>query len=155
MHLNVQPLPSRSPRLKASGSLREFLLEVGLSWPVKGRSTRQQLLESLVTLSLDFGMPALWNIVAGRHLLVPTQNTLYMSLDSRFHEWSADVQLLGRKGNLLKYLRRCAEVVGGKGESYSGMITDVLTTHVQLAKIVKVRDSGVSFQSNGLALKSC
>lgn len=123
---------------ESSGALQGFLLEVGLSWPLKSPSTRQQLLESLVTLSLDFGLPTLWNIVAGRHLLLPTQNTLYMSLDSRFHEWSQDVQLLRRKGNLRNYLRRCAEVVGGKGESYSTMITDVLTTHRQLANIVQL-----------------
>ncbi|KAL3214734.1 hypothetical protein MRX96_034713 [Rhipicephalus microplus] len=96
-------------------TLRDFLQDVGLSWPHKSSASREQLLASLVMLSLDVGMPTLWKFVVGRHLARPTENTLYMSLDRRYYLWSQDVDRLDAKGALSRYLRRGAEVVGGPG----------------------------------------
>ncbi|XP_065311288.1 uncharacterized protein [Dermacentor albipictus] len=118
-------------------ALRHFLQEVGLSWPHRSPATREQLLDSLVVLSLDIGMPTLLKFVVGRHLSRPTENTLYMSLDRRYELWSQDIDRLHGRGALSRYLRRGAEVVGGLGGSYSIMIEDVLTTHEDLWTFVQ------------------
>ncbi|KAL1441585.1 hypothetical protein MTO96_008548 [Rhipicephalus appendiculatus] len=118
-------------------TLRDFLQDVGLSWPHKSSASREQLLDSLVMLSLDVGMPTLWKFVVGRHPARPTENALYMSLDRRYDLWSQDVDRLSARGALSRYLRRGAEVVGGLGGSYSVMIEDVLATHEDLLTFVQ------------------
>ncbi|KAK8764689.1 hypothetical protein V5799_032706 [Amblyomma americanum] len=130
-------LPGTQSGSEEGDVLRSFLRQVGLSWPQKSATNRGQLLDSLVTLSLDAGMPTLWSFVVGRHLSRPTENALYMSLDHRYHSWCLDVERLHSRGVLRRYLRRCAEVVGGLGGSYSSMIDDVMATHVDLWSIVQ------------------
>ncbi|XP_075547474.1 neprilysin-1-like [Dermacentor variabilis] len=120
-------------------ALRHFLQEVGLSWPHRSPATREQLLDSLVVLSLDIGMPTLLKFVVGRHLSRPTENSLYMSLDRRYELWSQDIDRLHGRGALSRFLRRGAEVIGGLGGSYSTMIEDVLTTHEDLWSFVQAR----------------
>ncbi|KAL1441586.1 hypothetical protein MTO96_008549 [Rhipicephalus appendiculatus] len=120
-------------------TLRDFLRDVGLSWPHKSTASRQQLLDSLVMLSLDVGMPTLWKFVVGRHPARPTENVLYMSLDRRYSLWSQDVDRLSARGAISRYLRRGAEFVGGLGGSYSVMIEDVLATHEDLTTFLQAR----------------
>ncbi|XP_077483048.1 neprilysin-like [Amblyomma americanum] len=126
------------PASKGGEPLRKFLLDVGLSWPQKSAANRQQLLDLLVKLSLDLGMPTLWKFSIGRHPSKPTENTLYMALDTRYTGWSSDLKRLEARDALHRHLRRAAEVVGGIGKSYSGMIEDVLTTHEQFKKVLQV-----------------
>ncbi|KAK8764670.1 hypothetical protein V5799_032724 [Amblyomma americanum] len=125
------------PASKGGEPLRKFLLDVGLSWPQKSAANRQQLLDLLVKLSLDLGMPTLWKFSIGRHPSKPTENTLYMALDTRYTGWSSDLKRLEARDALHRHLRRAAEVVGGIGKSYSGMIEDVLTTHEQFKKVLQ------------------
>ncbi|XP_077511050.1 uncharacterized protein LOC144121615 [Amblyomma americanum] len=120
-----------------SDELRAFLRDLGLPWPHRSPATRAQLLQSLVKLSLTLGMPTFWAFMIGRHPARPSQNTLYMTMDRRLLEWSHDVDKLHSHGALHQYLRRCAEVLGGTGQSYSLMIANVLEAHENISDIVQ------------------
>ncbi|KAK8772659.1 hypothetical protein V5799_024097 [Amblyomma americanum] len=60
-----------------------------------------------------------------------------MTMDRRLLEWSHDVDKLHSHGALHQYLRRCAEVLGGTGQSYSLMIANVLEAHENISDIVQ------------------
>ncbi|KAH9372397.1 hypothetical protein HPB48_019969 [Haemaphysalis longicornis] len=121
--------------------LSEFLLDLGLPWPVKVSVTRFQLLYTMVKASLDFGIPFFWAFYIGQNPSKPTENKIYMSLDSRYPEWIRDMDALSAKGKEGDYLRRCAEVLGGRGQSYSGMIEDVMRAHIGIAEQVNLLGS--------------
>ncbi|XP_037273143.2 uncharacterized protein LOC119165054 [Rhipicephalus microplus] len=61
-----------------------------------------------------------------------------MTLDERCLEWIGDFEQLVRRARHRQYLRRCAEIVGGTGQSYSHMIDAVTVAHFDIARTVKV-----------------
>ncbi|KAH9374828.1 hypothetical protein HPB48_002567 [Haemaphysalis longicornis] len=81
-------------------------------------------------------MPMLWGFYVGRHPSGSLKNTIYMTLDSRYNDWIGTVEMLMYKRRVRDYLRHCAEIVGGKGQSYESMIEDVLQAHHELAAVV-------------------
>ncbi|XP_075545646.1 neprilysin-11-like isoform X2 [Dermacentor variabilis] len=113
-----------------------FLDELGLPWPSKSPTTRSQLLDILVRASLQLGMPMFWAFYVGRHPSRSSENTIYMTLDPRFSQWIRDIEALDADGKANDYLRRCAEIVGRTGQSYSVMIQQVLQTHSELVELV-------------------
>ncbi|XP_070396750.1 uncharacterized protein [Dermacentor albipictus] len=116
----------------SSWTLQKFLLELGLSWPHKTPASRRQLLGTLVKSSLHFGMPIFWAFFVGRHPSHPNRNIIYTTFDDRSLEWMVHLEWLIRSGKQSAYLRRCAEIVGGTGQSYSSMIHTVTTTHFDI-----------------------
>nr|XP_054931767.1 uncharacterized protein LOC129387073 [Dermacentor andersoni] len=119
--------------------LSAFLKELGLPWPSRSSATRPQLLGLLVRASLQFGMPMFWAFYVGRHPHKSSENTLYMTLDPRFEQWIDDIEALRNEDKAHDYLRRCAEIVGGKGQSYSRMIRHVLLAHDAVVELVRLR----------------
>ncbi|XP_077565072.1 endothelin-converting enzyme 2-like isoform X2 [Haemaphysalis longicornis] len=117
--------------------LRDFLQQLQLPWPFRSAATRQELLRTLARASLQMGTVLLWAFYVGRHPTLPMENTIYMTLDSRFSQWTRDVQDLLAQKRASDYLRRCAEMVGGTGQSYSAMIEDVLEAHDNLSEQVR------------------
>ncbi|XP_070396751.1 uncharacterized protein [Dermacentor albipictus] len=117
---------------ESSWTLQKFLLELGLSWPHKTPASRPQLLGTLVKSSLHFGMPIFWAFFVGRHPSHPNRNIIYTTFDDRSLEWMVHLEWLIRSGKEGAYLRRCAEIVGGKGQSYASMIHTVATTHFDI-----------------------
>ncbi|KAL3203948.1 hypothetical protein MRX96_041615 [Rhipicephalus microplus] len=113
-----------------------FLNELGLPWPSKSSTTRFQLLDTLVRASLQLGMPMFWAFYVGRHPSRPSENTIYMTLEPRFSQWIRDIEALAADGKEGHYLRRCAEIVGRTGQSYSLMIQQVLQTHAEIVELV-------------------
>lgn len=124
--------------MKSSWTLQRFLGELGLPWPYKSRATRPQLLDILVRASLQYGLPIFWAFAVGRHPTRQSENTIYMTLDTRFSQWMLDIETLTIRSKSKDYLRRCAEIVGGLGQSYSRMIEEVLLTHEILVGQVKL-----------------
>ncbi|XP_077492124.1 uncharacterized protein LOC144103223 isoform X2 [Amblyomma americanum] len=130
-------------RCLSKGKLRDtsifttFLYDLGLPWPGKSTATRPQLLNTLVRSSLHLGMPMFWAFYVGRHPTHPSQNTIYMSLDPRSIQWIRDIEALYARGKVVDYLRRCAEIVGRTGQSYSTMIREVLATHGDIVDLVR------------------
>ncbi|KAK8770398.1 hypothetical protein V5799_013137 [Amblyomma americanum] len=61
-----------------------------------------------------------------------------MTLDPRCIQWIRDIEALSVRGNADDYLMRCAEIVGGTGQSYSRMIRHVLNTHNEVVEIVRL-----------------
>ncbi|KAH7954492.1 hypothetical protein HPB49_019159 [Dermacentor silvarum] len=114
-----------------------FLKELGLPWPSKSPATRSQLLDTLVRASLQLGMPMFWAFYVGRHPSRPSENTIYMTLDPRFSQWIRDIEALAADGKADDYLRRCAEIVGRTGQSYSLMIQQVMQTHSEVVELVR------------------
>ncbi|XP_077492248.1 neprilysin-11-like [Amblyomma americanum] len=130
-------------RCLSKGELRNtsiftaFLNDLGLPWPGKSTATRPQILNTLVRTSLHLGMPMFWAFYVGRHPSHPSENTIYMSLDPRSIQWIRDIETLYARGKVVDYLRRCAEIVGRTGQSYSTMIREVLTTHNDIVDMVR------------------
>ncbi|KAK8785396.1 hypothetical protein V5799_008238 [Amblyomma americanum] len=121
---------------KNKWSLRAVLLELGLSWPQKTTATRAALLHVLVKSSLHFGIHVFWTFYIGPHPLRPYESTVYTTLDQRCNEWIRIFELLIERGRHRHYLRRCAEIVGGTGQSYSVMIEEVTETHWRISRLV-------------------
>ncbi|KAL3208465.1 hypothetical protein MRX96_052548 [Rhipicephalus microplus] len=59
-----------------------------------------------------------------------------MTLEPRFSHWIRDIEALAADGKEGHYLRRCAEIVGRTGQSYSLMIQEVLQTHAEIVELV-------------------
>ncbi|KAK8760964.1 hypothetical protein V5799_027768, partial [Amblyomma americanum] len=125
------------PEDRGEEKIRAYLRELDLPWPSSTEATRPQLLDILVRASLQFGMPVVWAFYVGRHPSRPSENTIYMTLEPRCIEWIRDIEALLARGKADDYLRRCAEIVGGLGQSYSTMIRDVLDTHFDIADLVR------------------
>ncbi|KAH7974046.1 hypothetical protein HPB49_008876 [Dermacentor silvarum] len=123
---------------ESSWTLQKFLLELGLSWPQKSPASRLQLLGTLVKSSLHFGIPLFWAFFVGRHPSQPNQNIIYTTFDERSIEWMVHFEWLLHYGKQGAYLRRCAEIVGGTGQSYSSMIHAVTTTHYDITKQINL-----------------
>ncbi|XP_075543761.1 uncharacterized protein LOC142578246 [Dermacentor variabilis] len=117
--------------------MKTFLDDLGLPWPSKSSSSRPQLLNILVRASLEFGMPMFWAFYVGRHPSRTSENTIYMTLDPRCMAWISDIEALRVRGKEDAYLRRCAEVVGREGQSYSRMISGVLDIHFAIVDLVR------------------
>ncbi|KAH7973450.1 hypothetical protein HPB49_001045 [Dermacentor silvarum] len=121
---------------QSSWTLPKLLLELGLPWPQKSPASRPQLLGTLVKSSLHFGIHMFWAFFVGRHPSRPNQNVIYTTLDERFIDWISNFERLIAYGQHHAYLRRCAEIVGGTGQSYSSMIYAVTTTHFDVTRQV-------------------
>lgn len=106
-----------------------YLRSLKLRWPARSPATRLQVLDIMVGSSLDYGIPAVWSFIVGRHPKMSRQNTLYLAMDYQVRKWISHLDRLQRAGNVAQYLRACAEIVGGRGLSYDRMITDVLSVH--------------------------
>ncbi|KAH7975780.1 hypothetical protein HPB52_005199 [Rhipicephalus sanguineus] len=117
-------------------TLRNILKELGLSWPQKTPASRQELLGTLVKSSLHFGIHTFWAFFVGRHPSRPNENIIYTTLDERAIEWISTFERLIRFGKHRSYLRRCAEIVGGTGQSYSRMIHAVTAAHLLISQQV-------------------
>ncbi|KAL3213180.1 hypothetical protein MRX96_035600 [Rhipicephalus microplus] len=117
-------------------TLQNILKELGLSWPQKTPASRRELLGTLVKSSLHFGIHVFWAFFVGRHPPRPNENIIYTTLDERAIDWIRTFQRLIHFGKHRAYLRRCAEIVGGTGQSYSMMIHAVTTAHSLMAQQV-------------------
>ncbi|CAN7989938.1 unnamed protein product [Ixodes pacificus] len=124
--------PSRSD---TAGQLASYLGALRLPWPHKTRTSRQQLLDILLQASLDFGLPAIWAFYVGRHPLNPSENTLYLELPASVGEFFRTLDALQKQGSVRRYFRRCAEILGGTGQSYSSMIDDVVEVHKKFLRL--------------------
>lgn len=102
---------------------------MNLPWPHRSPSTRFQLLDTMAKASLDLGNPTLWAFYIGRHPMRALENILFLALSPSVKQWLNQVGSLREQQNAEEYLRRCAEIVGGTGQSYSRMIEDVLEVH--------------------------
>ncbi|KAH6921507.1 hypothetical protein HPB50_001988 [Hyalomma asiaticum] len=122
---------------EGTADMKNFLRQLDLTWPDPSPASRADLLRSMIKASLGIGLPLLWGFHVGRDPVVPShRNSLYVALDKRVLSWIDDVQKLAKRRTLRLYLRRCAEVVGGVGQSYALMIADVAAAHKRLAKQV-------------------
>ncbi|XP_075535508.1 uncharacterized protein LOC142571103 [Dermacentor variabilis] len=124
---------------KASeNSLRSFLRRLRLAWPAKlDVVSRLDILDTIIGSSLDYSVPALWTFTVGRHSALPHQSTIYVYLDPSVLEWMAHLRRLASRRRLRVYLRRCAEIIGGTGQSYQEMIQLVLRAHVVASRAVR------------------
>lgn len=124
---------------KASeNSLRSFLRRLRLAWPAKvDLVSRLDILDTIIGSSLDYGVPALWTFTIGRHPTLPHQSIIHVYLDPSVLDWMAQLRRLARRRKLRVYLRRCAEIIGGTGQSYQEMIQLVLRAHVAASRDVR------------------
>ncbi|KAH7976392.1 hypothetical protein HPB52_013052 [Rhipicephalus sanguineus] len=123
-----------SRRVRESlSTLRNILQELGLPWPQKTPASRQEVLGTLVKSSLHFGVHIFWAFFVGRHPSRPNENVIYTTLDERAIEWISTFEQLVNLRKHGAYLWRCAEMVGGTGQSYSRMIHAVTAAHSLIA----------------------
>ncbi|KAL1472275.1 hypothetical protein MTO96_039448, partial [Rhipicephalus appendiculatus] len=123
---------------EGTADMKDFLRQLHLTWPNPSPASRADLLRSMSKSSLGLGLPLLWGFHVGRDPLRPTRrNTLYVMFDKRVLSWISDVRKLAKRRTLRLFLRRCAEVIGGVGQSYALMIADVAAAHKQLSEQVQ------------------
>ncbi|CAN7937402.1 unnamed protein product, partial [Ixodes hexagonus] len=125
--------PSRSD---TGSQLASYLKSLRLSWPHKSPASRQQVMNILLQASLDYGLPAIWAFYVGRHPLRPSENTLYLDLTTHMRHFFNDLDALQTQGSVHRYFRRCAEIIGGTGQSYSSMIDDIIDVHRSFLELV-------------------
>lgn len=116
--------------------LQTLLGKLRLDWPRRTPSTRLDILDILVTASLDYGVEMLWDFNVARHPLHPERRAVYLNVGATFPLWSSHMRALKANRKTETFLRRCAEVVGRRGQSYSGMISDVVWTHRMLTTVL-------------------
>ncbi|KAH9380821.1 hypothetical protein HPB48_021352 [Haemaphysalis longicornis] len=112
--------------------LQWFLSQLRLPWPARSATNELELLDMIAGASLKYNLPIMWIFAVGRHLRRPRENALYLMLDGAVEIWMRQMTVLVKRRNLALFLRRCAERVGGTGQSYDSMIRNVLTTHREL-----------------------
>ncbi|KAH8009926.1 hypothetical protein HPB51_022669 [Rhipicephalus microplus] len=93
-------------------------------------TTELEMLDTLVGSSLEYSLPLLWAFAVGRHPRKNRQNAVYVILDRTTSIWFQHVRSMARHKKIANFLRRCAENVGGKGQSYESMIRHLLHTHL-------------------------
>ncbi|CAN7996508.1 unnamed protein product, partial [Ixodes hexagonus] len=125
--------PSRSD---TGSQLGLYLKNLRLSWPHKSPASRQQIMNILLQASLDYGLPAIWAFYVGRHPSKPSENTIYLDLTTRVKYFFRDLDTLQAEGSVHRYFRRCAEIIGGTGQSYSSMIDDIIGVHQSFLQLV-------------------
>ncbi|CAN7937399.1 unnamed protein product [Ixodes hexagonus] len=121
---------------QTAGLLTSYLRSLHMPWPHKSSASRQQLLNIMVHASLGYALPAVWAFYVGRNPETPSENTLYMDLDESVGAFIGTMRVLVAKGTAKDFLRLCAELIGGTGQSYSSMIEDVLAIHKKFSKIL-------------------
>ncbi|CAN7937398.1 unnamed protein product [Ixodes hexagonus] len=127
--------PSRSD---TGSHITSYLRGLRLSWPHRSPASRQQVMNTLVQASLDYGLPAIWGFYVGRHPSKPSENTIYLDLTPRVKYFFRDLDVLQSQGSAHRYFRRCAEIIGGTGQSYSSMIDDIIGLHQSFLKLVSL-----------------
>ncbi|CAN7937397.1 unnamed protein product, partial [Ixodes hexagonus] len=125
-------------RSDTGNQLASYLRNLRLSWPHKSPASRQQIMNILLQASLDNGLPAIWAFYVGRHLRKPSENTLYLDLPTRVREFFRDLDVLRTHSSVRRYFRRCAEIIGGTGQSYSTMIDDIIGVHQRFLELVRL-----------------
>ncbi|XP_077512682.1 uncharacterized protein LOC144123815 [Amblyomma americanum] len=111
-------------------SLQFALNELKLPWPASSPSNELEMLDVMVGASLEYGLPLMWAFTIGRHARRTRQNAIYLVLDRKVELWFRHVRALAAKRRVAHFLRRCAERVGGTGQSYDRMLRGLLGTHL-------------------------
>ncbi|CAN7937400.1 unnamed protein product [Ixodes hexagonus] len=119
-----------------AGLLTSYLRSLKLPWPHKSPSSRQELLNIMAHASLGYALPAVWAFHIGRNPETASENTLYLDLSERTGPFIGAIHVLETKGTAKDFLRLCAELIGGTGQSYSSMIEDVLAIHRKFSKLM-------------------
>ncbi|KAL1444976.1 hypothetical protein MTO96_029406 [Rhipicephalus appendiculatus] len=118
-------------------SLTHILKELELPWPMTTPATELEMLDTLVGSSLEYSLPLLWAFAVGRHPRKNRQNAVYVILDRTTSIWFQHVRSMAKNKKIADFLRRCAENVGGKGQSYDSMIRRLLRTHLEIERALK------------------
>lgn len=118
-------------------SMTNILKALQLPWPTTTPSTELDMLDTLVGASLEYSLPLLWAFAVGRHPRKNRQNAVYVLLDGTTSIWFRHVRAMAKNKKIANYLRRCAESIGGKGQSYDSMIRRLLRTHLEIERALK------------------
>ncbi|XP_075538767.1 uncharacterized protein LOC142573127 [Dermacentor variabilis] len=118
-------------------SMTKILEKLRLPWPTKAPSTELEMLDIMVGASLEYSLPLLWTFAVGRHPRKNRQNAVYVLLDGTTSIWFRHVRAMYKRKRIFNFLRRCAENIGGKGQSYDSMIRHLLVTHAEIERALK------------------
>ncbi|XP_065301433.1 uncharacterized protein [Dermacentor albipictus] len=115
----------------------QILEKLRLPWPAMTPSTELEMLDILVGASFKYSLPLLWAFAVGRHPRKNRQNAVYVQLDGTTSIWFRHVRAMRTNKTIFNFLRRCAENIGGKGQSYDRMIRHLLRTHTEIERALK------------------
>ncbi|KAK8786054.1 hypothetical protein V5799_007578 [Amblyomma americanum] len=93
--------------------LRRFMKRLHLTWPASRTRSKQKVLELLVALSLDWGMPVLFQLTLEAHLRRPAFLAVHFDSTPYMLEWVAVRSLLQEQGALLTYFDRVSILLSG------------------------------------------
>ncbi|CAN7937075.1 unnamed protein product [Ixodes hexagonus] len=105
--------------------LREFLGRFSLSWPTPKPRSKLETLDLLVTLSLDWGVPVLFQLTVDPYFKRKGFRMLHFSSNPYMTEWFMARNALMQKGSLLTYFHRVSLILAGTAVS-KGIVEKVL-----------------------------
>ncbi|KAH6932054.1 hypothetical protein HPB50_002721 [Hyalomma asiaticum] len=105
--------------------LRQFMAHFDLSWPVSKPRTKDKVLDLLVALSLDWGMPILFQLTVDAHFRQPGFRALHLGSSPYVTEWVAVRDILQEQGTLLAYFDKVSILLSGVTVD-RGTVQDIL-----------------------------
>ncbi|XP_077565061.1 endothelin-converting enzyme 1-like [Haemaphysalis longicornis] len=95
------------------GDLRAFLARFNLSWPESQPRTKLEVLDTLVGLSLDWGVPVLFHLNVDAHFKRRGFRMLHFSSNPYLLEWFVSRNALHERSALVGYFDRVSVILNG------------------------------------------
>ncbi|XP_075550207.1 endothelin-converting enzyme 2-like [Dermacentor variabilis] len=95
------------------GELREFLARFNLSWPKSQPRSKLDILDTLVALSLDWGVPVFFHLSVDVYFKRRGFRILHFGSNPYLLEWFVARNALQEKGTLLRYFNRASIILNG------------------------------------------
>ncbi|XP_037517918.1 neprilysin-1-like [Rhipicephalus sanguineus] len=93
--------------------LRAFLARFNLSWPNSQPRSKLDILDTLVALSLDWGVPVFFHLSVDAYFKRRGLRILHFSSNPYLLEWFVARNSLQEKGTLLGYFNRASVILNG------------------------------------------
>ncbi|XP_077564547.1 endothelin-converting enzyme 1-like [Haemaphysalis longicornis] len=115
--------------------LRAFLSRFDLTWPTPRARSKAKTLELLVALSLDWGVPVLFQLSVDTNFRRPGYRNLHFAASPYMLEWFAVRDVL-KEGTLFAYFDRTSDVLGAGPFMDGAVIRDILTVDNRVRSIM-------------------
>nr|XP_050025456.2 uncharacterized protein LOC126520715 [Dermacentor andersoni] len=93
--------------------LRQFMARFDLAWPVSKPRTKEKVLDLLVSFSLDWGLPVLFQLTVDAHFRRPGYRALHLGSSPYVTEWVVVRDKLQAQGTLLAYFDKASDLLSG------------------------------------------
>ncbi|XP_064455099.1 neprilysin-1-like [Ornithodoros turicata] len=117
---NCIKLSNRKP--ESVEKIQMVLNASALPFPQMPPVNMLRVTKSLVTLNLEWGIAVFFRLTVGQNLQRKGEHIFYVLPNEDLNRWVAFLDALEEDRNLDVYVRRCAEIIGDQGMSYSRLV---------------------------------